>query len=125
RLHGQVEVRAKIGDGQSFWGFIAKHPRWKTLHHPYRIAIEITSLAQRRIVLRRESFRSDQIPSTPYLVHYAPGTVQNGAVYECIHSPPRSVCAGVDWFRPLSRFREEYWNTGAVPNGTYAVTVRA
>jgi len=31
----------------------------------------------------------------------------------------------VYWFRPLSRFRQEFWDTRRVPNGRYTVIVRA
>jgi hypothetical protein len=124
-LHGLVELRAEIGDGQSFWGFLERHPTWKTMHHPYRVAVRITALDTSAIVLERVSFQADQLPDTPYLVHYAPGTVQNGSVDECIQSPDNGTCAGVSWFRPFSRHRQELWNTRTVPNGTYLVTVTA
>ena len=125
RLHGLVELRAEIGDPQSYWGFIERHPRWKTLFHPYRVTIVIRSRETRAVVLRRVSFQSDQLPSTPYLVHYAPGTVENDSIPECRASRVRASCAGGYRFRPLSRFRREYWDTQTVPNGGYDVTVSA
>ena len=73
----------------------------------------------------RISFQSDEYPSTPYLVHYAPGTVQNGSMGECISNPPGQVCAGTYWFRPFSRWHLEYWDTRKVTNGAYDVTVVA
>ena len=125
RLHGLVEVRARAGDPQSFAGFLAANPSWVTLDHPYSLSIEIRAARTGRIVLRRTSFQSDQLPQTPYLVHYAPGTSQNSAMAECIGPPPASDCRGVYWFRPLSRFRQEFWDTRRVPNGSYTVVVRA
>jgi hypothetical protein len=44
---------------------------------------------------------------------------------ECVGPPQLSKCDGLAWLRPFSRFREEFWNTHAVPNGVYRVTVRA
>ncbi len=125
RLHGLVELRAEIGDPQSYWGFIGRHPRWKTLFHPYRVEVTIRARATREIVLRRVSFQSDQLPSTPYAVHYAPGTAQNETIPQCRAGPPRARCAGTYWFRPLSRSRAELWNTWKVRDGAYDVTVRA
>jgi hypothetical protein len=125
RLHGLVELRAEIEDGQSFWGFMARHPDWETPHHPYRIGVEIRARRTGAVILQRITFQSDEYPSTPYLVHYAPGTVQNGSMGECIHNPPAQPCAGTYWFRPFSRWHLEYWNTRRAANGAYDVTVVA
>lgn len=125
RLHGPVELRAEIEDGQSFLGFLAGHPAWEAPHHPYRVAVEIRSRRSGAVVMRRVSFQSDQLPQTPYLVHFAPGTVQNGSMQECVTSPPGQVCSGTYWLRPFSRLRQELWNTRAVANGPYEVTVVA
>jgi hypothetical protein len=124
RLHGLVDLRAQIEDAQSFWGFLRHNPGYETPHHPYRVAVEIRARSG-KIVLQRISFQSDQLPVTPYLVHYAPGSVQNGSMDECVHSPQGGSCPGTYWFRPFSRDRLEYWNTRAVPNGAYHVTVVA
>jgi hypothetical protein len=125
RLYGRVELRAEVEDGQSFWGFMARHPAWETPHHPYRLAVEIRAHKTGTVVLQRITFQSDEYPSTPYLVHYAPGTVQNGSMGECVHNPPRQICSGTYWFRPFSRWRLEYWDTRKVHNGSYDVTVVA
>ena len=124
RLRGAVEVRARIEDPQSFLGFLRRKPSWAAFHHPYLVSIEIRT-ATGRIVLRRISFRSDQLPQTPYLVHYAPGTSQNASIAECVGPPSATDCGGRFWFRPLSRFRQEFWDTRSGPNGKYTVIVRA
>jgi hypothetical protein len=95
------------------------------MHHPYRVAVRVTDARTGAVVLHRVSFQADRLPDTPYLVHYAPGTIQNGSVDECIHTAVDASCAGVDWFRPFSRSSEELWNTRSVPNGRYRVTVTA
>ncbi|RDI76205.1 hypothetical protein Gocc_0624 [Gaiella occulta] len=125
RLHGSIEVRARIGDPQSFLGFLAANPSWAALHHPYRVSIEIRNAASGRVVVRRTSFQSDQLPQAPYLVHYAPGTREYSSVSECVGPPPAPDCSGRYWFRPLSRFRQEFWDTRRGPNGAYVVVVRA
>jgi hypothetical protein len=35
------------------------------------------------------------------------------------------VCTGELWFRPFSRFKQEFWDTRQVPDGRYEVVVRA
>ena len=118
-----AKLRALIEARQSFWGFMARQPAWQTPEHPYRVAVEIRSAQTGAVVLGRVSFQSDRLPQTPYLVHYAPGTVQNGSMAECLALPPGSRCRGTYWFRPFSRFTQEYWNTRRVRDGAYRVTV--
>lgn len=124
-LHGLVELRAEIEGRQSFWGFMAGHRSWQTPQNPYRVTVEIRSVRTGAIVIRRVSFRSDELPQTPYLVHYAPGTAQNAPMAECLSLPPQSRCRGTYWFRPFSRFEHEYWDTRRLPHGPYDVTVYA
>jgi hypothetical protein len=75
--------------------------------------------------MKRTSFEADQLPRTPYLVHYASGTIEDDNLQECVGPPQLPKCDGITWLRPFSRFRQEYWNTRAVSNGTYMVNVRA
>jgi hypothetical protein len=125
RLHGLVELRAQIADPQSFSGFLAQNAAWPTEWTPFAVAVEIRNARTGKIVLRRVSFRADQMPQTPYLVHYAPGTVEDDNMQECVGPPQLARCDGVTWLRPFSRFREEFWNTRGVANGGYRITVRA
>jgi hypothetical protein len=123
-LHGLVELRANIADPQSFLGFLARNPAWPTEFTPYRVAATIRN-AHGATVMTRTSFQADQLPQTPYVVHYAPGTIEDENMQECVGPPAHKACTGTYWFRPFSRFREEYWNTRTVPNGNYVMTVRA
>jgi hypothetical protein len=125
RLRGLVELRAKIADPQSYLGFLATNPAWPTSFTPFQVAVQIRNSGTGRVVLSRTSFRADQMPQTPYVVHYAPGTIEDDNMQECVGPPAKTHCAGTYWFRPFSRFREEFWNTRTVPNGAYDVTVRA
>lgn len=125
RLHGRVELRARVDDPQSFEGFLARNPAWPTQWAPYALGVVIRSAATGRIVLWRTTFREDQLPQTPYLDHYAPGTVEDTQLSKCIGPPPLRRCDGVTWLRPFSRFGLEYWDTRQVPNGRYRVTVHA
>ena len=125
RLHGLVELRANIGDPQSFLGFLADKRAWPTVFTPYRVSVTIRARSSGKTIMRRTSFQADQLPQTPYIVHYAPGTVEDDNMQECVGPPQRPTCAGTYWFRPFSRFKHEYWNTRATPNGLYDVTVRA
>jgi len=125
RLHGLVEVRANIADVESFLGFLADNPAWPTAFTPYRVTVTIRNAKTAATIMNRISFQADQLPQTPYIVHYAPGTIENDNMQECVGPPALTKCAGTYWFRPFSRFHEEYWNTRAVPNGPYWITVRA
>ncbi len=125
QLHGLVELRVLASDPQSFIGFLARNPAWPTVWTPHKLKVEIRDQRSGRIVLRRTSFEADQMPQTPYLVHYAPGTAEDDNMQECVGPPQLAKCDGVTWVRPLSRFRQEFWNTRRVANGTYQITVRA
>ncbi len=125
RLQGAVEVRANIGDPQSFLGFLGQNPAWPTVFAPYQVSVRIEDARTGRVVLSRTSFRADQLPQTDYIVHYAPGTLEDDNMQECVGPPRKTHCVGTYWLRPLSRFREEYWNTRGTANGTYNVTVTA
>ena len=104
-------MRANIGDPQSFLGFLSRDPAWPTVFTPYQVSVQIRARPAGRIVLSRVSFRADQLPQTDYIVHYAPGTVEDDNMQECVGPPQKTRCAGTYWLRPFSRFREEYWNT--------------
>lgn len=124
-LHGRVELRVLADDPQSFLGFLARNPAWPAVWTPHTLAVEIRDQHTGRILLRRTSFEADQMPQTPYLVHYAPGTVEDDNMQECVGPPQLPKCDGVTWLRPLSRFRQEFWDTRRVANGSYLVTVSA
>jgi hypothetical protein len=124
-LHGLVELRANIDDPQSFHGFLHDNPAWPTAFTPYRVAVRVQSTKTGSLVMQRISFQADQMPQTPYIVHYAPGTVEDDNMMECVGPPALPRCAGTYWFRPFSRFRQEFWNTRTVTNGTYTITVTA
>ena len=125
RLHGLVELRANIGDSQSFLGFLADNRAWPTVFTPYRVSVTIRARRSGKTVMRRTSFQADQLPQTPYIVHYAPGTIEDDNMQECVGPPQRTTCAGTYWYRPFSQFTHEYWDTRTMPNGLYDVTVRA
>lgn len=124
-LHGRVELRADIDDRQSYLGFLADKPAWSTRFTPYRVQVTIRTAHTARLLLDHISFQADQLPQTPYIVHYAPGTIEDENMRECVGPPAHTGCAGTTWLRPFSRFGHEYWNTRMVPNGTYRITVRA
>lgn len=124
-LHGLVELRANIADPQSFLGFLTRNPAWPTDFTPYRVTVQIRNARNGVTVMNRTSFQADQLPQTPYIVHYAPGTIEDDNMQECVGPPALPKCIGTYWFRPFSRFRQEFWNTRTVANGPYQITVRA
>ena len=123
-LRGRVELRARIGDPQSFVGFLRWNRAWPSQWSPHWVAVTIQS-STGHLVLSRLSFRADQMPQTSYLVHYASGTIEDDNMQECVGPPQLKTCDGSYWYRPLSRFRDEYWNTRSVPNGNYVIKVSA
>ena len=125
RLHGLVELRANIADQESFLGFLADNPAWPTPFTPYRVTVTIRNARTGQLIMNRTSFQADQLPQTPYIIHYAPGTIEDDNMAECVGPPPLTKCAGAFWFRPFSRFHQEYWNTRTTPNGPYWITVHA
>ena len=75
--------------------------------------------------MRRTSFQADQLPQTPYIVHYAPGTVEDDNMQECVgppqhrHAPARTGSGRSHGSRRSTGIR------GPAPNGSYSVIVRA
>jgi hypothetical protein len=124
-LHGLVEVRVLAYDPQSFLGFLTRNPAWPTVWTPHKLTVEIRDRRTGRVVIRQTSFEADQMPQTPYLVHYAPGTVEDDSMSECVGPPQLPKCDGLTWLRPQSRFRQEFWDTRKQQNGSYLITVRA
>ena len=123
-LHGRVELRAKIDDPQSYFGFLKQNPAWPADFTPYRVAVAIRA-TNGSVVMKRVTFQADQLPQTPYLFHYAPGTVEAESMSECVGPPAHDQCSGAYWLRPFSRFKQEFWDTRKVSNGDYFVTVNA
>jgi hypothetical protein len=132
-LQGLVDVRALIGDPQSFVGWFAELPALYADHHPQRVRFELERAADGVIVLARETFNADvylgaPLPSlglpVPFDYHYAPGTRQNLGAKPCLDLQPRA-CAGAYWLRLFAGPAEAYWDTTLYPNGGYLLRVSA
>ena len=121
RLTGRVDVRVRVGDPQSFIGWFVELPWLAAPHHPFRLAVTIVELATGRMVRRRESFRAEQVLDQPAGLHFAPGTEQNLPAGGCMQRHAELRCDGVYWFRLFPRG----WDTTRLPDGRYAVRVRA
>jgi hypothetical protein len=122
RLAGKVDVRVQLSDPQSFIGFFADLPWLAAPHHPFRLAVTVTRVADGRVVLDREVFRSERMLDIPAGQHYAPGTDQNLPANACMRSHRTIRCDGVYWFRVFPR---PYWDTTRLPNGRYRLRIRA
>ena len=120
-LSGSVDVRARIGDPQSFVGWFADLPYLAAPHHPFRLAVTIVDAASGRMVRRREAFRAEQVPDQPASLHFAPGTEQNLPAGGCVHRHEELTCHGVYWFRLFPKG----WDTTRHADGAYEVRVRA
>jgi hypothetical protein len=120
-LRGRVDVRVRVGDPQSFIGWFRDLPWLAAPHHPFRLAVTIVHAATGRMVRRREAFRAEQVPDRPASRHFAPGTQQNLPAGGCMRRHSELSCDGVYWLRlfPLG------WDTTRLPDGRYAVRIRA
>jgi hypothetical protein len=132
-LHGLVDVRALIGDPQSFRGWFAELPALYADHHPQRVRFQVERIADGAIVLARETFSAEvylgaPLPSlarpVPFDYHYAPGTRQNLGAKPCLDLQPRA-CAGAYWLRLFAGPADAYWDTTRYANGRYRLEVTA
>jgi hypothetical protein len=132
-LRGLVDIRALIGDPQSFVGWFAELPALYADHHPQRVRFEIERAADGAIVLARDTFEAEvylgaALPTlglpVPFDYHYAPGTRQNLGAKPCLDLQPRA-CAGEYWLRLFAGPADAYWDTTRYPNGSYQLRVTA
>ena len=137
-LHGFVDVRAWIEDPQSFHGFFDQHPELYTDLNAYRVAIRLTRLADRKVVLEQDVFRADAfleaglpLRGLPVIFdyHYAPGTSENSPAAACENhlyvDPAKPTCLGVSWLRLFARWNGADWDTTKYRNGRYRLEVTA
>ena len=136
RLRGLVDVRAAIADPQSEPGWFGELPALDAPHHPYRVRLEITRLADGRRVLARDVVRAEALSldgkalppfarPTRFTTHYAPGTRQNLAALHCLRGVAGRPCAGSYSLRLFARPGGTYWNTRLARNGRYRLVVHA
>jgi hypothetical protein len=132
-LRGLVDVRALIGDPQSFVGWFASLPALYADHHPQRVRLEIERAADGALVLARDTFDAEvylgaPLPTlglpVPFDYHYAPGTRQNLGAKPCLDLQPR-VCSGEYWLRLFAGPADAYWDTTRFPNGRYRLRITA
>jgi hypothetical protein len=137
-LHGFVDVRALIGDPQSFLDFFADLPQLATELHPYKVEIKLTRLPDGKTVLDQIVFQSDvffeaNLPALGLPVifdyHYAPGTRENTPAAECMDQkyvdPAQPTCKGATWLRLFARQNGADWDTTHYANGAYRLDVTA
>lgn len=130
QLRGVVDARALIADPQSFQGFqTGRFVRLQAPHHPYRVAIAVSSLADGRVVLQRDVFRTDgtlgedAAMPIPFDAHYAPGSRETLDVQRCLARTGK--CGPVYWFRLFAGPNDAFWDTRKLPNGSYRLKVDA
>jgi hypothetical protein len=137
-LRGFVDVRAWIGDPQSFRGFFDSLPELYADLHPYRVAIRLTRLSDKKVVFQQDVFQADAFFETglpargiPVIFdyHYAPGEMENVPAFECenhlyVHQD-RPTCQGVHWLRLFARSNGADWDTTRYTDGAYRLDVTA
>jgi hypothetical protein len=133
RLSGEVDVRARIEDPQSFRGWFRDVPLLETAHHPAGVHVSLVRLDDGKTVVDRDVFTAEVTLGSdsrrlgrspvPFSSHYAPGTRQNlrAATALQLGRPGQ----GELWFRLFAGPRKLYWDTTQVRNGPYRLTVSA
>jgi hypothetical protein len=122
RLAGRVDARVRVADRQSFQGWFGELPYLAAPHHVYRLAFVLVHMATHRVVLRKQVFWADAMPTVSPVAHYAPGTKQNLTAQGCVLAQPATNCRGSFWFH---LFPGGAWDTRRYPNGRYLFRVRA
>ena len=105
---GQVDIRVRASDPQSFIGWFKQIPHLAAPHHPFRMSVTIVQVATRRVVHRRDVFWAEQLLEMPAGQHFAPGTEQNLPANGCMLFHRTVACDGTYWFRLFPR---PYWDT--------------
>jgi hypothetical protein len=123
-LHGEVDIRAWVGDRQSFTGwFRGRLKLFQSEISPYEVRVALRRHLG-RIVWTRIVFKEDELPGAPFDERYASGTAQNLPAYDCLTGQP-VVCAGDYWYHLAPSSRALDWDTGEVADGDYDLCVSA
>ena len=139
-LRGVVDVRAWIGDPQSFRGWMtgALAPL-ATEHHPYEVSVRLVggepARSSRWTVFRSDVWFGAASPAAgtpiPFHRHFAPATTMNLKIPPCLRRIENAVdaskvdCKGRQRFRLFQGSAAPYWDTRTVPNGSYRIEVTA
>jgi hypothetical protein len=124
-LHGAVDLRAWIDDGQGFLGVFAKQPDLASTTAPYKVWVQIRQVATHAIVWQRTVFQNDLFLSgvIPFFALYASGARPSLSDYQCLHS--RIPCDGRLFYHLVVVGGRYLWDTRSVENGDYELTIRA
>ncbi len=122
-LSGSVDLLVRADDPQSFLGWLGSNPNLVLPGSPYRLGVTIRD-RRGHLLLHRIAFQADQLPPTPFTLHYGPGTSQSLLIGECLETACRKS-ERASFVRPLSRYHRELWDTTRVSDGRYTVTVSA
>ena len=124
-LHGAVDLRAWIDDGQGFLGVFKKQPDLSSTIAPYKVWVQIRQVATHAIVWQRTIFQSDMFLSgvIPFFALYASGARPTLSDYQCLHS--RIPCDGRLFYHLIVVGGRDLWDTRSVSNGAYTLTIRA
>lgn len=124
-LHGAVDLRAWIDDGQGFLGVFKKQPDLASTTAPYKVWVQIRQVATHAIVWQRTVFQSDLFLSgvIPFFALYASGARPSLSDYQCLHS--RIPCDGRLFYHLTVVGGRYLWDTRSVSNGAYTLTIRA
>jgi hypothetical protein len=124
-LHGAVDLRAWINDGQGFLGVFQKQPDLAVTTAPYRVWVQVRQSATHAIVWQRTVFQNDLLLSgvLPIFALYGSGSHPSLSDYDCLHS--RIPCDGRLFYHLIVVGGRDLWDTRSVANGAYTLTIKA
>jgi murein DD-endopeptidase MepM/ murein hydrolase activator NlpD len=125
-LKGLVEIRASIGDRESFEGWFAELPYLRAELAPYEVHVTLRRPGG-TLVWNHVSFRNDVLRTrgAPLAPRYAPGTRQNLPAQTCAWLRSATACEGENWFSLGGPDGARAWDTRTAPNGRYELCVTA
>jgi hypothetical protein len=124
-LHGAVDLRAWIDDGQGFLGVFHAEPDLASTIAPYKVQVQIRQLSTHAVVWQRITFQNDLLMSgvMPFYALYAAGSRSDLSDYDCLHS--HIACDGRLYYHLISVGGRYLWDTRSVEDGEYRLTIKA
>lgn len=128
-VRGLVDVRFRVFDDQPRVAELDEHPWMRAPLNPYGADVRVDRLDASGVrgenIFARRVFRADHLDGQPaFTVLWAPGFRRWQPLWVCARMRVASRCAGAHWYRAFGGDSGvRYWDTRAVPDGRYRVTV--
>jgi hypothetical protein len=132
-LSGVVDIRARVGDAQSFTGWLTgSYSVLRGPLQPTKVVVELVPAGATAPLLQRDVYAGVALDDVslvdtsgvPFANHFAPGTWQTDKVGICLTSQPLD-CRGHYWVRLFAAKTATGLDTTSVPDGAYVLRVTA